>query len=338
MLKQEDSFLKQLFAKKSLLVDLNHPYYQNWVVQSCLSAAMNPYFDAFILLVIIVNVAFQAVDRYPELDEQTLDLLKQANLIFTFIFTVEVILKMIGFGAKLFWKDSWNQFDFIIVVVSLLELSMVDTEGQSVFSAMRAFRLGKIFKLFKVGDLRILIDSIAFTMTTISDYVLLLVLFIYVFALLGMSFFAGQLKFDSNDMVDYDGESPRANFDKLHWSVITIFQVLLGEGWNEIMYSCMRSKHYLSAIYFIALVLTGNIIMLNLFLAILLGNFEKARNFGLKKKVFEAFREIIAGGKSLNQSLDIILGDMSIHAKIKVLKWDEVMVKRIHNKGDTLLA
>jgi hypothetical protein len=90
--------------------------------------------------------------------------------------------------------------------------------------------------------------------------------------------------------------------------------------------------------YFILLVLTGNIIMLNLFLAILIGNFEKARNFGQKKKVFEAFREIRMNDRSLNQALDIILCDMSIYAKIKVLKWDEKMVNKIHNKGDSSIA
>ena len=47
------------------------------------------------------------------------------------------------------------------------------------------------------------------------------------------------------------------------------------------------------SIYYIMLVIFGNIIMLNLFLAILLGNFDKARNFGQKKKVFEAFSEIM---------------------------------------------
>jgi hypothetical protein len=219
-------------------------------------------------------------------------------------------------------------------------MEMVNSEGQGVFSAMRAFRLFKIFKLFKVGDLRVLIDSIAFTMTSISDYVILLCLFIYVFALIGMSFFAGALKFDEKaDRVDLiDGESPRKNFDALHWSVITIFQVLLSEEWNQIMYSCIRSVHPISACYFIMLVLTGNIIMLNLFLAILIGNFEKARNFGQKKKVFEAFREIRMNDRSLNQALDIILGDMSIYAKIKVLKWDEKMVNKIHNKGDSIIA
>ena len=153
---------------------------------------------------------------------------------------------------------------------------------------MRAFRLFKIFKLFQVGDLRILIDSISFTITTIGDYVILLCLFMYVFSLLGMSFFAGKVTFDED--MNYlskaeGGVSPRNNFDEVWWSLITIFQILLGEGWNEIMYNCMRTidSEFTVAIYFFILVIFGNVIMLNLFLAILLGNFEKARNFGQKK-------------------------------------------------------
>ena len=62
--------------------------------------------------------------------------------------------------------------------------------------------------------------------------------------------------------------------------------------------------------------------MLNLFLAILLGNFEKARSLGLKRQVFDAFKELLANQLELNDALDIILGDMSGHVKIKVLKWD----------------
>ena len=55
---------------------------------------------------------------------------------------------------------------------------------------------------------------------------------------------------------------------------------MLGEGWNDVMYDCMRSVGNRACLYFIILIISGNIIMLNLFLAILLGNFDKARNFG----------------------------------------------------------
>lgn len=170
----------------------------------------------------------------------------------------------------------------LIVLISYAEIQFQSDDGPGVFSSFRAFRLFKIFKLFQVGDLRILIDSIAFTLTTINDYTILLLLFVYIFALLGMSFFAGQIKINEDtDKVDHvNGTSPRENFDNIWWSLITIFEVMMGEGWNDLMYQSMRSVHMLSAVYFISLILLGNIIMLNLFLAILLGNFDKARNFG----------------------------------------------------------
>ena len=94
-------------------------------------------------------------------------------------------------------KERMNQFDLLIAITSIIELAFFNEDGGGgVFSSIRAFRMFKIFRLFKVGDLRILLDSITFTLVTISDYVLLLCLFIYVYALLGMSFFAGELTFD----------------------------------------------------------------------------------------------------------------------------------------------
>ena len=142
------------------------------------------------------------------------------------------------------------------------------------------------------------------------------------------------VKFNEDDLFDLEkGEAPRENFDGLGWTIITIFQVLLGEGWNDIMYTCMRAKGSGFSIYYVMLVAGGNIVMLNLFLAILLGNFDKARNFGQKKKVFEAFKEITENGYTLNDAIDIILGDMAFHVKTKVLKMDKVEAMKISKEG-----
>ena len=73
----------------------------------------------------------------------------------------------------------------------------------------------KIFKLFRSGDLKILVDSITFTLSTIGDYVILLSLFIYVFALLGMSFFAGKVRYLDGEFDLINGKPPRANFDHI---------------------------------------------------------------------------------------------------------------------------
>ena len=79
------------------------------------------------------------------------------------------------------------------------------------------------------------------------------------------------------------GESPRENFDSLRNSILTIFEVLIGADWSLILFNCVRVLGNKSAIYFIVLVIMGTIILMNLFLAIMLGNFDKARNFGQKR-------------------------------------------------------
>jgi len=118
-----------------------------------------------------------------------------------------------------------------------------------------------------------------------------------------------------------DGEVPRLNFDSLLWACVSIFTVLIGDDWNSIMYTCMRAFGWYTSIYFIALVLLGNIIMLNLFLAILLGNFDRARHYWMKRKIFDAFyKQIIQRQQPLLDAIDYILGDMASHVKEKVLR------------------
>jgi hypothetical protein len=247
------------------------------------------------------------------------DLLSIINIVFTVIFTVEVILKLIGLGIKEFCVDRFNIFDATVVIISLIELSISD--GGGALSALRAFRLFRIFKIFRVGDLRVLLDSIAFTLTTIGNYTVLLILFIYVYSLLGMQFFAGKLKFDENDKPDMvNGIPPRENYDSLGQSFITIFLILIGDNWNSVMYNCMRTGSALASAYFITLILFGNIIMLNLFLAILLGNFDKARHFITKKKVFEGFLKSKEKNCTLNKALDRVLGEAADHVRNKILK------------------
>ena len=178
------------------------------------------------------------------------------NLTFTIIFTVEVVIKIIGIGTRGFVADKFNIFDATIVLVSLIELAAAgnpkehegeegveheESGGGGAFSALRAFRLFRVFKLFKAGDLRTLLDGIAFTVLAVGDYCILLALFIYVFALLGMSSFAGKVRFNEDGELDIEnGESPRANFDRVGWASLTVFYVMIGENWNSIMYNHLR--------------------------------------------------------------------------------------------------
>jgi len=137
-------------------------------------------------------------------------------------------------------------------------------------------------------SLKLLIDSIAHTLAAIANFTILLGLFIYVYSLLGMQFFSAKIKFNEIDQYDLEnGKSPRGNFDTLLNAIISIFIILVGDNWNLFMYDGIWSVGWLSTMYYVSLVVFGNIVMLNLFLAILLGNFDEASIMMKEKKYIE---------------------------------------------------
>tara|TARA_B110000305_G_scaffold239654_1_gene308047 strand:- start:587 stop:1597 length:1011 start_codon:yes stop_codon:yes gene_type:complete len=305
-------------------------YYNNALTRVCFYTVNSPIFNGFIIFIIVLNTIVLSMDGYPPQEKEVQQVFDVANVVFTVIFTAELIVKVIGLGTSGFLADKFNIFDGLIVIISLVEMALAgDDEGSQggALSALRAFRLFRIFKIFRAGDLRTLLDSIAFTVVTIKDYTILLALFIYVFALLGMSIFAGKVTFDEHgDFIPItsagkceDGkllknnediaESPRTNYDHVTWAMLAVFEIMIGENWNGVMYDHMRTIGSATCVYFIALVCMGNIIMLNLFLAILLGNFDRARNFGEKKKIFDAFGGLNDMGYDLLVSITNLFDD-----------------------------
>ena len=174
-------------------------------------------FGIIVMVCIILNTLVLSMDRYPEGSEQEKYVNAIANFIFNVVFTLEVVIKMFGLGLNRYVKNVENLFDFVVVGMSWVEMAL-GSEGGSSLGALRAMRLFRVFKLFKSGDLRILMDSIVFTVSTIGPYTVLLCLFLYVFALMGMQFFAGQFRFLDHGIGAFDlenGDVPRANFDTL---------------------------------------------------------------------------------------------------------------------------
>jgi voltage-dependent calcium channel P/Q type alpha-1A len=112
-------------------------------------------------------------------------------------------------------------------------------------------------------------------MKSIVSLLFLLFLFIVVFALLGMQLFGGQFNFEIG--------TPPTNFDTFAAAIMTVFQILTGEDWNEVMYDGIESqggvtdKGMIFSIFFIVLTLFGNYTLLNVFLAIAVDNLANAQ-------------------------------------------------------------
>lgn len=93
---------------------------------------------------------------------------------------------------------------------------------------------------------------------------------------------------------------PRSTFDSIFWAMLTIFQLLTGENWNNVMYDAMRTTTPWAAVYFIIVMVIGLYLVFNLFIAILLDNFSGT--FGQARKEDKAQAELM--GRSKKHSSD----------------------------------
>jgi len=147
--------------------------------------------------------------------------------VFAFIFLAEMIIKLIGLGPKEYVRDNFNKFDGITVVLTTVEqvidygnFSSISTGGA--ISAFRAVRLLRVLKLARSWtSFQVIIKKIGDSLQDIVYFSLLLFLFLYISALLGMELFAGR--------VVLDGETPRENFNDFLHAFTTVFIVIIGD-------------------------------------------------------------------------------------------------------------
>ena len=113
----------------------------------------------------------------------------------TYYFAVEMLLKLLGYGIKDYVRDVFNLFDGLIVVLSIVEIIIdklsTSFSSKGALTAFRAIRLLRIFKLVRSwSSLRNLLKTMARTLLDIRDFSVLLLIFMFVFALVGRELYA----------------------------------------------------------------------------------------------------------------------------------------------------
>lgn len=209
-----------------------------------------------------------------------------------------MILKIIGLGFGNYVKDAYNLFDAVIVIISLIDWTISRIPGIDAGSALNAFRALRLLRMLKLSKswkaLAEILRKTATSLKDISNFSLLLILFMYIFALLGMELFANAALVDADDNLIAGAENiqelyasgdyftyPRDNFNNVGYALTTIFIIIIGEDWNWSMYQWVRAygfgsavSYYIAVFFFLILMIMGNIVLFSLFTAILLRNFE----------------------------------------------------------------
>ena len=232
--------------------------------------ATNDYFDYFILTVVVVNSVFMAIDGNI-LKPEHLDSLNVSNYLFNSIYIFEYVIKFIGLGPIVYYSDPFTYLDTFIIIFSIIDMatpSTTDTDStvgakkQNVSSQLgflRVFRIFRVVRLTKVlrriKAMRLIIVSITKAIINVSYIIAIIIMFILIFQLLGMSLLSGNSHYQSF-------------LDALY----TTYQILTLESWNELLVE-LWPMNYFCFFYFLVWIILGNFVLFNLFISILLQSF-----------------------------------------------------------------
>ncbi|XP_066974796.1 voltage-dependent T-type calcium channel subunit alpha-1G isoform X1 [Macrobrachium rosenbergii] len=260
------------------------------------------YFQRGILVAILVNTLSMGIEYHNQPETLTM-IVEISNLIFSAVFAIEMLLKVIAEGPFGYISNGFNVFDGVIVVLSVVELYesyttpvVGEQAGQgSGLSVLRTFRLLRILKLVRfMPQLRRQLFVMLRTLDNVAIFFSLLILFIFIFSVLGMFLFGGKfcIKADGGgDCTCREILDPRAgcqckrmHFNSFLWATVTVFQILTQEDWNVVLFNGMEKTSHWASLYFVALMTFGNYVLFNLLVAILVEGFSAERNERLEKE------------------------------------------------------
>uniref|UniRef100_A0ABM5GMQ4 Sodium channel protein n=1 Tax=Pogona vitticeps TaxID=103695 RepID=A0ABM5GMQ4_9SAUR len=270
-------FLKE--ATRKYLIWQCCPFWLQ-IKQKLKKIMINPFMELFITLCIVADTLLMALEN--TLQDPAVH--SQGNSVFTAIFAAEVVLKIIALDPYYYFQMAWNIFDFVVVVIGIINL--ICSTRYSFFRMLRIFKLSKFWPaLDKL--MKIMLKSVG----PLSNLTLVLIFTIFIFAVVGKQAFGNYYKDFRNrsncaicvgDEIPHCDQAPKSPC-RLRWhmedffhSFLIIFRILCGE-WIETMWGCMEvaSKEGCILLFMFVLVV-GNLVVLNLFIALLLSSFSSS--------------------------------------------------------------
>jgi voltage-dependent calcium channel L type alpha-1D len=207
------------------------------------------------------------------------DALDIVNNIFTFIFNIELVLKLLAWGFTQYFSDRWNKLDAFVVATSdfvyILETAIKNFNAPINPNLVRILRLVKILRVLRVlsrgKEVIFLIETLLYSFPAIANVAALWLLVIFIYTVIGVSLY-GEIPVDDQNY-HFGLYNEHANFRNFGTGIITLFRMSTGESWNGIMHDVM-SVYPTAYIFFSSYILLVAYLLFNLLVAIVLQQFH----------------------------------------------------------------
>ncbi|XP_036896574.1 voltage-dependent L-type calcium channel subunit alpha-1D isoform X1 [Sturnira hondurensis] len=262
-------------------------------------------FEYVMFVLIMLNTLCLAMQHYEQ-SKMFNDAMDILNMVFTGVFTVEMVLKVVAFKPKGYFSDAWNTFDSLIVIGSIIDVALSEadpnesenvpvptaTPGNSEESNrisitfFRLFRVMRLVKLLSRGEgIRTLLWTFIKSFQALPYVALLIAMLFFIYAVIGMQMF-GKVAMRDNHQINRNN-----NFQTFPQAVLLLFRCATGEAWQEIMLACLPGKlcdpesdyspgeeyscgSNFAIVYFISFYMLCAFLIINLFVAVIMDNFD----------------------------------------------------------------
>uniref|UniRef100_A0A8C1CDF3 Voltage-dependent L-type calcium channel subunit alpha n=1 Tax=Cyprinus carpio carpio TaxID=630221 RepID=A0A8C1CDF3_CYPCA len=264
-----------------------NPYqYKVWYVVN------STYFEYLMFTLILLNTICLAMQHHGQ-SQSFSKAMNILNMLFTGLFTVEMILKLIAFKPRHYFVDAWNTFDALIVVGSVVDIAITEVNGlqntednaRISITFFRLFRVMRLVKLLSRGEgIRTLLWTFIKSFQALPYVALLIVMLFFIYAVIGMQMF-GKIALRDQSQINRNN-----NFQTFPQAVLLLFRCATGEAWQEIMLACSPNRpcekgsevghssevcgSHFAIIYFVSFYMLCAFLIINLFVAVIMDNFD----------------------------------------------------------------
>lgn len=216
----------------------------------CRKLSTNKIFELSITGVILLNSILIGVETYS--NNETIKLIQNIIL---WIFTAEIIIRFIAAKDIVsFFKDGWNIFDLTLVLIGYVPETLV--ANASAMMALRVLRVFRVLRLLRAAkEIKLIITVLVKSMSAMFYNVILFVIFIYLFAIIGVGLFklpnpdklTGEKKAKYELFIEKAPNAPSNSedpFGTLGEAMFTLFRELTGEDWTDLRYNHITAYEY----------------------------------------------------------------------------------------------
>ena len=213
----------------------------------------SPRVQSVIIALIVLNALLLGLETFPGVMRRAGTLILRIDAILLGVFVIELAIKMLAHGGR-FFRSAWNVFDLLVVGIALLPAT-------GALSVLRALRVLRVLRLVSaVPKMRFVVESLVRSLPGMGSIALLLLVFFYVFAVMGTKLF---------------GAAYPQWFGTLGGSLFSLFQIMTLEGWADIAREIML-QHPAAWIFFLGFILLATFTVLNLFIAVIVNAMQES--------------------------------------------------------------